>query len=56
MVYSQCAICKNYVLNKKCWAFPDGIPDKVFRNDIVHDHVIDGQFDKYLFESINDKK
>lgn len=52
MNYSQCAVCKNYVLGKKCWAFPDGIPDDVFKDRVTHDHVIEGQFGEYVFSSV----
>jgi hypothetical protein len=56
MVYSQCAICKNYVLGKKCWAFPNGIPKAVFENKVIHDHVLDGQSDNYVFNGTSDSQ
>lgn len=56
MVYSQCAICKNYVLGKKCWAFPNGIPKAVFENKVIHDHVLEGQSDNYVFKGTSDSQ
>lgn len=51
MVYSQCMCCRNYILGKKCWAFPNGIPSEVFENKVTHDHKITGQNGKFTFQS-----
>ena len=37
-----CLECKHYQDEQICKAFPDGIPIRVFCNDIIHDHPIDG--------------
>lgn len=52
--FPQCLDCKNFIdKNEKgvfiCKAFPDGIPDDVFWNNIWHDEHIDGD-NGYRFE------
>lgn len=48
----QCAICKHYLGDNKCKAFPDwiapGIPEELF----THDHIHPDQEGNYLFEPI----
>lgn len=55
IILSQCFDCKHYNRydNRKhsCKAFPKGIPDKVFENEIKHDHKLAGQAGDYIFES-----
>jgi len=37
MIYLYCQTCKHYVGDKACFAYPDGIPDKIFSGDELHD-------------------
>ena len=50
----QCFDCKYYNRydNDKhsCKAFPKGIPEKVFKNIIKHDHKLPSQTGDYIFE------
>ena len=54
IILSQCFNCINYDRfdNEKhsCRAFPDGIPEKVFTNEIEHKKFLKGQIGDYLFE------
>ena len=47
VVFSQCLDCKNYIGKNKegkhtCKAFKNGIPEKVFWNEVNHTESIDG--------------
>ena len=54
IVNSQCANCKHYNIGDaykhSCKAFPEGIPEKVFFNDVIHDHIIKGQVGEFVSE------
>ena len=47
VVFSQCLDCKNFIEKNRdgvfiCKAFPNGIPDEVFWNEVNHTENIDG--------------
>lgn len=59
VVFSQCIDCKNLIDKNKdekffCKAFPEGIPDDVFWNRIMHTKNIDGD-NGIKFEDVNEK-
>ncbi|MCX7998614.1 MAG: hypothetical protein N3A69_06635 [Leptospiraceae bacterium] len=35
-IIPRCFRCKNYIKFKTCKAFPNGIPDEVFFNEVYH--------------------
>lgn len=49
--FPQCLKCKNLLANKKCAAFPNGIPDNIMHNDVIHNHVFPEQTGLAIFES-----
>lgn len=56
--FSQCIDCKHFKgLNDNgkysCSAFPDGIPDDVFWNKVLHEENIEGD-NKIKFEPIQE--
>lgn len=58
VIFSQCMDCKNYTGKNKdgkfcCTAFPNGIPDDVFWNKIIHnEHIVNDN--NIIFEQIKD--
>ncbi len=38
----QCDMCKNYIADFTCSAFPKGIPTKILTDEISHKKHIDG--------------
>lgn len=51
---SQCSSCEHMSDEGDCPAFPKGIPDAIFNNDVEHDRVMLGQVGDYVFTSIPD--
>jgi hypothetical protein len=45
-----CEICKNYIGDLKCFAFPDGIPEKILTGEEDHKKPINGQTNNFVFE------
>ena len=52
-VYSDCWICKHYFGDKKCRAFPDGIPKKILTGNVRHLNPYKGDHG-IMFEPIDD--
>lgn len=48
----MCSMCKHYLSDLKCKAFPDGIPDKIIDGSIVHDKPLPDQENDIVFEPI----
>ncbi len=46
---SQCLTCKNYFAARRCYAFPEGIPEDLFTNKFIHDE------EYYISKELNDK-
>ena len=46
----QCIMCKHYTGERRCEAFPEGIPNEIMKNDIVHDTVLQGQDKPLVYE------
>lgn len=47
----QCASCIHFDLEGvRCEAYPDGIPDVVFGNELIHDKVLPGQTGTVIFK------
>ena len=50
----QCNLCKHLVnplpTKRICQAFPQGIPKKIWNNEIKHDKPIKGQNGNFVFE------
>ena len=34
--FIKCLVCKRYKVNRKCDAFPDGIPDEIWNGNKEH--------------------
>jgi len=49
----QCGICRYYLKDWKCVAFPDGIPENLLLNRITHDIPVLGQDNDIVFEEEN---
>jgi len=43
ITFPQCNHCVHDRGNITCEAFPEGIPDDIFGNDIKHDHSVYGE-------------
>ena len=55
IVYNQCSKCANYITQKKCFAFPYGIPNDIWFDKIKHDKPMEG--DKgIIYEDIKDEE
>jgi len=54
----KCFKCKHYFVGERaCSAFPEGIPQKIFSEEIPHHKNIKGQIGKFIFEpNSKDKK
>lgn len=51
-VLGVCHKCKHKKQNGlTCEAFPKNIPDDILTGKIKHDHIIDGQKGKFVFEA-----
>ena len=48
---NQCIKCLNYLGGRECYAFPKGIPAKIFTGEITHDHSVKGD-DGIIFEPV----
>jgi hypothetical protein len=49
----QCVGCKwKEESEVVCNAFPDGIPLKVLNNEVIHDHILEGQVGEQIFEKL----
>lgn len=51
--FSQCAKCKHYLKERKCHAFPEGIPANYLNNQIRHDKVVPNQVGDYLCDMLD---
>lgn len=38
----QCAMCKHYIRDNKCEAYPDGIPADILTGQVSHKEPVDG--------------
>jgi hypothetical protein len=45
----KCNSCKNKIAGFNCKAF-DRIPNEIIDGDIIHDHIIEGQKGKFIYE------
>lgn len=45
-----CFVCINYESDRKCPAFPQGIPDSIWYGESLHENVIDGQVGSYILK------
>ena len=54
-IIPQCFECKNFISSKRivCKAFPDGIPDEIFFNEVSHTKPYKGD-NGIQFEPIKD--
>ena len=50
-----CNKCKNYLYDKNCKAFPEGIPDNILTGEFDHIKRYPGQDNNILFEPIKEK-
>lgn len=46
---TQCIKCTHRIRGRKCSAYPDGVPFKIFSGEIPHDQVFDGQVEDYVY-------
>ncbi len=49
-----CLLCKNYIADGKCLAFPKGIPEGILRGEDDHSEPLPEQGNDIVFEPIND--
>lgn len=49
-----CVICKNYLDEGTCLAFPNGIPQEILTGEGNHAEPLPGQGNNFVFEELND--
>ncbi len=49
-----CVICKNYLGEITCLAFPDGIPQEILTGTGNHEKPLPNQGNNFVFEEISD--
>lgn len=49
-----CNVCKNYIGDLKCLAFPDGIPKSILLDETNHDKPLANQDNDIVFHTIED--
>lgn len=47
-----CSLCKNYIGDLKCLAYPKGIPSEILTGKDVHKKVREGQKNDIVFEEL----
>jgi len=50
-IATDCFECAHYRLGGSCPAYPDEIPDEIFRGYVQHDVVLPGQTGEWVFEA-----
>ena len=51
-----CLNCKNYVLQNKCIAYPEGIPKVIYYGDNDHSKPLPSQKNNIVFEPLENAK
>ncbi|MCF8450211.1 MAG: hypothetical protein K9G49_10115 [Taibaiella sp.] len=53
MELQLCNLCKHYIGNLSCLAFPEGIPEEILNGENNHSKPLPEQFDDIVFEKEN---
>jgi hypothetical protein len=53
MENNLCLNCKNYIIELKCLAFPEGIPEKILLGENEHSKSLPEQENNIVFEPKN---
>lgn len=55
MQKTLCSMCKNYLIDNICSAFPKGIPEEILTGENDHSEPLPDQNNDIVFESVDNE-